>query len=202
MTSTTMEPRSTAKSSGWTRAVEWRRIAVHAVVIFMSVVGLFFAHEIGHFLAALFFGARILMFNVLGMQWYPHPEWMPQLGFGGYVSWLAPLNSTNHRFILMAGSNFTMLLSITAVMILSTVRVRGLCRTALAVISLYSFDSVLHALPAVGVVPPGWSARFTVSFSEAYFAAVGLGMPGPVYLGAVIFLSILACVLLGRALRN
>lgn len=180
----------------------FRRLSLHTFIIALCVVGALFAHEVGHALVAQLFGARIVLFNVLGIQWYPKLEWMPQFGFGGYVYWFAPVNLTNHRLIMMAGSNFTLLLAICAVAALNVRRVRGVWRTALAVVSLYFLDGVIHALPATGILPLAWSSRFTRSFSEAYFAAVGLGIPGPVYLGALLALGILILILLGRALRT
>lgn len=187
--------------------VAFRRLLLHAFIAALFVVGALFAHEVGHALVAQFFGARIVLFNVLGIQWYPRLEWMPQFGFGGYVYWFAPVNGdefyrTNHRLIMMAGSNFTLLLAICAVSALNVRRVRGVWRTALAVISLYFLDGVIHALPAAVNLPLAWSSRFTRSFSEAYFAAVGLGIPGPVYVGALLALGILILIMLTRALRK
>jgi hypothetical protein len=172
----------------------------HVLVAVALVTGALFAHELGHALAATLFGARVVMFNVLGMQWYPIMEWMPQLGFGGYVYWWAAPARTSHWLIVMAGSNFTMLLAITAVLALTLTRPRGLARTSLAVISLYFLDSMIHALPVLGVWRPAWNFRFSRSFSEAHTAAVNLGIPSQVYLAVVFILSAFILVLLFRAL--
>lgn len=208
MTSTIFEPHAISNKRLFPAPANtiWRMLP-HGLVIVGCVLGVFFAHEIGHALVAHVFGARIVMFNVLGMQWYPKLEWVPELGLGGYVYWFAPVNGddfyrTNHRLIMMAGSNFTLLLAVGAVTTLYVTRLRGVWRTALAAIALYFLDSLLHALPATGLLPFGWSVRFTRSFSEAYFAAVGLGIPAQVYLGALVVVSILIPLLLWRALRK
>lgn len=200
MASTTYEPRVLPNQLSSARLVAFARIVPHALVMIIFMVGIFFAHELGHALAAQFFGARVVMFNVLGMQWFPQLEWMPHLGFGGYVYWFAPVSLTNHRLIMMAGSNFTLLLSVGAALALNVSSARGLLRTALAVMSFYFFDSVVHVLPIIGLIPPGWNSRFTRTFSEAYFAALGLGIPSQVYLAAIFILTVLILVLLVRGL--
>lgn len=178
------------------------RVTPHLLVALGVVIAACFAHELGHALAAQFFGARIVMFNVLGMQWIPKIEWMPQFGYGGYVYWFAPVNLTNHRLILMAGSTFTLLLALGAVATLNLFPHRGFTRTALIVMSLYFIDSLVKIFPALGWVPFGWSSRFTRSFSEAYFAAVALGIPNFVYIGGVVLLSVLITFFLVRVLRK
>ena len=200
MASTTYEPRVLPNQLSNARLAAFARLVPHALVMIIFMVGIFFAHELGHALAAQFFGARVVMFNVLGMQWFPQLEWMPHLGFGGYVYWFAPVSLTNHRLIMMAGSNFTMLLAIGAALALNVSSVRGLLRTTLAVMSFYFFDSVVHVLPIIGLIPPGWNSRFTRTFSEAYFAALGLGIPSQVYLAAIFILTALILVLLVRGL--
>jgi hypothetical protein len=188
---------------GWLafpKASAWSRGILYGIVSVIVVLGAFFAHELGHAIVAQIFGARIVMFNVLGMQWYPKLEWMPQLGFGGYVYWFAPVSQTNHRLIVMAGSTLTLFLSVIAVIGLNLFLVRGVVRFALAVVSLYFLDSLIKILPIVGLVPPGWNSRFTRSFSEAYFAAVGLGIPSQVYIGAIFGVSLFVTLFLVRVL--
>ncbi len=204
VSSTTVTPRITLppKLARLNFIAPLGRILPHLLVILLVAVGMFFAHELGHAIVAQFFGARVVMFNVLGMQWFPQLEWMPQLGFGGYVYWFAPVSLTNHRLIVMAGSTFTLLLSVGAVMALNVLPIRGIARTALAVMALYFLDSLVKILPVLGWIPLGWNSRFTRSFSEAYFAAVGLGIPSQIYLAAIVLLSILNTIFLIRALRR
>lgn len=203
MASTTFEPRVIGNQFVRApRLAAFGQLVPHISVIVIMVIAALFAHELGHALVAQFFGARIVMFNVLGMQWYPKLEWMPHLGFGGYVYWFAPVNLTNHRLIVMAGSNFTMLIAVGAVITLNVTRVRGVTRTALAIMSLYFLDSLVHALPVLGILPLSWNTRFTRTFSEAYFAAIGLGMTREIYLGAIFALSALITIFLVRALRK
>lgn len=178
------------------------RATPHLIIALVVVVGALFAHELGHALVAQFFGARVVLFNVLGVQWFPTLEWMPQFGYGGYVYWFAPVNLTNHRLILMAGSTTTLFMSMLAVAALTTLRPRGLLRTAFAVMALYYLDSALRILPAVGFMPPGWSSRFTRTFSEAYFATIAFGIPSQLYIGAILLLSLLSTLLVVRALRR
>ncbi len=201
MASIPLEPRVLSNQRlHWNRLDALSRVLSHALVILIFIVGVFFAHELGHALAAQFFGARVVMFNVLGMQWFPRLEWMPHLGFGGYVYWFAPVSLTNHRLIMMAGSNFTLLLAIGAALALNMLHLRGLLRTALAVMSFYFLDSVIHVLPIVGLIPPGWNSRFTRTFSEAYFAALGLGISSQVYLATIFILAALILVMFARGL--
>jgi hypothetical protein len=167
----------------------------------LLVFGAFFAHESGHAIAATLFGARVVMFNVLGMQWFPTLEWMPQLGFGGYVYWWAPPVRLTHWLIVMAGSNFTMLLAFGSVLWLNVFQPRGLARTALAVVSFYFLDSLIHIIPVLGLWRLGWNFRFARSFTEAHTAAVNMGIPSQVYVGAVFIASALILVLLIRGLR-
>lgn len=177
------------------------RLLPHLAVSMSLVIGIFFAHESGHAIAATIFGARVVMFNVLGMQWFPSLEWMPELGFGGYVYWWAPPARETHWLIVMAGSNLTMLLAITAVLALNLFQPRGAARTALAVLSLYFLDSLIHVIPVLGLWRLGWNFRFTRSFSEAHTAAVNMGIPGEVYVSAVFVASTLILILLVRGLR-
>ncbi len=172
----------------------------HAIVIAGVAIGAFFAHELGHALVAQLLGARIAMFNVLGMQWYPRLEWMPEIGYGGYVYWFAPADRTIHWLIVLAGSTSTLLIACTAVIGLTLLPVRGLARTALAVLSLYFLDGFVHLLPVLGLNWLGNNSRFIKSFAEAYTAAVALGIPGAAYISFVLLTSALIVLLLARAL--
>lgn len=203
MASIPLEPRVLANQRlHWNRLETLWQILPHALVILIFSVGAFFAHELGHALVAQFFGARVVMFNVLGMQWYPKLEWMPQFGFGGYVYWFAPVNLTNHRLIMLSGSTTMLLVSIAAVSALSLLPLRAWTRTACIVMSLYFLDGLFKILPVLGWMPLGWNSRFTRSFSEAYFAAVGLGISREMYIAAIFVSSALILILLARALTR
>lgn len=183
----------------FSRAIPWRVAIEYAAVIVLFTMGAFFAHEFGHALVAQIFGARVVMFNVLGMQWYPTLEWMPQLGFGGYVYWWAPPDRTTHSLIVMAGSNFTILLALGAAVALNVFRPRGSVRVALGVMSFYFLDSLIKIFPVLGIIPRGWNYRFTRTFSEAYYAAVNLGFPSEIYIGAILVTSLVCALLVVRA---
>lgn len=178
------------------------RALVQIVVIVLIALGISIAHEMGHALVATLFGARVVMFNVFGMQWYPTLEWMPELGFGGYVYWWAPPDRNLHWVIVMAGSNFTLLLALVSALSLNLISPRGLARTALVVMSLYALDSLAKIVVVLRLFPLGWNVRFTRSFSEAYYAALGLGITGEIYISIVVLLSVIIAWLLVRALRN
>lgn len=121
-------------ASGLARFGRW---FAHLGVVSGVFVGIFFAHELGHALVALALGARIVAFNVLGIQWYPILAWIPQNGFGGYVVWYASPNLIVHRLIVMAGSMSTLLIALGAALALHRFAMRGLARTALIAFSFY-----------------------------------------------------------------
>lgn len=176
----------------------------HLLVILSLTVFAFFAHELGHAIVAQLLGARVTMIHVLGFEWYPKIMWMPQVGFGGYVYWVEPftISLAMDKFILAAGSTTTLLVSIVAVLTLTFLPLRGLTRTAFFVLACYFLDSLVHLAPILGLVPPGWSTRFTGSFAEAYFAALEIGFSREMYIGMILLLSAFISILLVRVLLH
>lgn len=199
VSSTTITPDITAAAERAAASYERarRRIAMHAFVILLCLVGLFFAHEFSHALAALALGGRILSLNVLGVQWIPALELRTEFGFGGYTAWLIPFNSVSTRLIVVAGSTGTLLIAMSAALALNLFRPRGLGRTALVALSLYFADSVIHILPVLGKTSnaaPPWVR----SFAEAHYALLDLGIRSEIYLtfvfaSALLILALLFC---------
>jgi hypothetical protein len=177
------------------------RLFIHAFVVALCVLAAFFAHEMGHVAATLLLGGRVLNINVLGAQWYPRFVWMPQLGFGGYVVWLLRPDNLIPRVVLLSGSTGTLLIAVAAAVSLNLIRVQGVRRTALVVISLYFADSVIHIIPVLGVTYY-WAPLSVRGFSEAYFALADLGVPGSVYIAFVGIISLLIVTLMIRALTR
>lgn len=174
----------------------WRWLA-HSAVLALCIVGIFFAHEFSHAVTALAFGGRILSMNILGVQWIPSIQLATDFGFGGYTTWLIAFNSVTTRIIVVAGSTGTLLIAMLAALALNVFRVRGLMTTALAALSLYCTDSIVHIIPVLGRTSnsaPPWVR----SFSEAYYALLDLGVPGIVYIGTVLVVTVAILALLAR----
>jgi hypothetical protein len=178
-----------------------RKWLAHGIVVLLGLTAIFFIHEMNHAALAILLGGRVLSFNVLGAQWFPRFIWMPQFGFGGFVFWSTPFSLTAPNMILAAGSTGTLMISVCASLLLSALPWRGIARTLLIVLSLYFLDSVIHLIPVIGV-SYYWAPMNVRSFSEAFFAFADLGVPGPVYKGGVVLISLLDIGLVVRALRR
>ena len=162
----------------------------------------FFLHEVGHASMALVLGKQVTLFNVLGILWYPYLAWQPQMGFGGFVTLVGAPDLVQARLVLLAGSTFTLLIALAAALTLNLWAGRGYRRTALVAGSFYFLDSVIHLWPVAGLPLPPHNFRFVLSFSEAYYAAVDLGIPSALYISVVGMTSVTILLLLIRSARR
>jgi hypothetical protein len=176
----------------------WRCFA-HAVLFAVCIVGMCFAHELSHAAAALGFGGRVLAINVLGAMWYPRFELTPEFGYGGYVAWQIPPSSLLTHLIVAAGSTGTLLIALSAALLLRGFHPRGTARTALTALSFYFADSIIHIIPVWGQTSnaaPPWVR----SFAEAHYALLDLGVRSEVYLAFVLTSTLLILILFVRSL--
>jgi hypothetical protein len=167
------------------------------------VAGLFalgtLLHEAGHGLVAIFFGARVVRLNVLGVQIYPSLAWDFQMGCFGRVWWQGQLTSGQRAWVLLAGNLATMAVSFVALLVLLWRQFRGLTRTALLTLSFFFLDTLAHTLPTFGLpMYVLFGRRDVESISEGYLAAMSLGVPGWAFQMAVVGYAMLAVVLVGR----
>lgn len=190
------ESHSLLRQRGWHLL---RRAAGHAgVVVGLFVLGTL-VHEAGHGLVAIFFGARVVRLNVLGVQIYPSLAWDFQMGYFGRVWWRGQLTSGQRAWVLLAGNLATMAVSFVALLILLWRQFRGLMHTALLTLSFFFLDTLAHTLPTFGLpMYLLFGRRDVESISEGYLAAVSLGVPGWTFQMAVVGYAMLAVVLVGR----
>ncbi len=182
-----------------TRQISFGKIFVHGFAVLVFVIAAFFAHELGHAVVALLLGGHVQMINVLGIEWYPKLTWMPQFGFGGFVSWTNPYNPIVPNLIVIAGSTSTLLIAFAAALALNFRCARGVLRTGLFVLSLYFLDSLIHIIPVLNT-KYYWAPLETRAFAEAYYGFINLGVPGSLYINSVFIIIGIVFVLDLRAL--
>lgn len=177
-----------------------RRWWLHLVLAALALGSVFFLHELSHAAAVAAFRGRVLAINVLGVQWYPQVRVIPEVGLGGYVAWALPPNPLLNQLVVVAGSTGTLLIALSAALLLKFLRPTGFLRTLLLALSFLFLDSVVHLLPVLGgasnAAPPA-----VRSFAESYYALLNLGVPGSWYIAAVVVTCALILALVAASLR-
>ncbi len=175
------------------------RGAAHlGIVVLLFVVGILI-HEGGHGVLAIAFGARVTRMEVMGLTLWPTLSLSPMDGYWGRIWWQGELSFAQQKWVAIGGNLATILVSTVAIVAWAALERResrpppAWARTALAVLSLFFLDTLVHTLPAWGLpMYLFFGRRDPSTVSEAYLAAVALGCPGEVFKGAVVLYSLLA----------
>ena len=151
----------------------------HAVVMAVTFALPIPWHEIaGHGFVGVLCGGRVTRFQLFGWQFLPKCKWTGTaegLGVCDHTGLVTPwcVHLTD-----LAGSMSTFLVAAMAAYLLWRCRARGVKRTALLCLSVWSTDLMTFTLPSFGLRRYIWSGT---RYSEPYSAAIALGIPGPLF---------------------
>ncbi len=174
-------------------------------------------HEAGHAVAAVLLGAQIVRVNVIGLDVWPAFRLNVQPGYWGRIWWQGQLAPPQRAWVSLSGNLATLAVSLVALPVFLTLSApahtparegqvyRVPCgQTALAMLSLFFLDSLLHTLPTLGLpIYLFFGRRDPATGSEGYLAATALGCPGTFFQGGIVAYSLLASGLVGyRLFRN
>lgn len=166
-----------------------------------QIVGTAWHEVVGHGLTGVLCGGRIESVVILGVQAYPALRWEGWIGEYGNCGVDGVEGATRGQIMSLGGSLSTWLVSVVAVALLWVRRWRGWPRTLLAMLGLWWIDMLTYILPTWGI--PRSVLWGQAGFSEPYEAAVGLGLPGPMFQTLVVISSVvLAAGLVGGLLRR
>ncbi len=151
-------------------------------------------HEVvGHGLAGVLCGGRIVGVQVLGFEWYPAIRWDGWDGNYGSCTVDGIATATGDELMCLAGSMSTWLVSVVAIFLLWLRRWRPWARGVLILLGIWWIDLFTYTLPVWGLRRSVlWGGRY----AEPFEAAVALGVPGWLFQAFVI----VSCVALGVAL--
>ncbi len=158
-------------------------------------------HEIvGHGLAGIFCGGRVTRFQLFGWQFVPDFRWIGTRQGLGECDHAGITPGTCIHLTNLAGSMSTFVVGAAAACALWRYRPRGLRRAALVCLTLWSTDLLTFTLPSFGVRRYIWSGT---RYSEPYKAALGLGIPGPLFQAFVLIafaavVIVVACAIIRR----
>ncbi len=166
-----------------------------------QIVGTAWHEVVGHGLTGVLCGGRIESVVVLGVRAYPSLRWEGWTGQYGNCGVDGVEGAVCDQLVSLGGSLSTWLVSVVAVALLWVRRWRRWPRTLLAMLGLWWIDMLTYTLPSWGL--PRSVLWGQADFSEPYEAAVGLGVPGPVFQTLVVISSVaLAAALVGGLRRR
>jgi hypothetical protein len=156
-------------------------------------------HElIGHGLPGLLFGGKPTAMHILGLDLHPHVQWRGWQGHYGYVDGTGVQPGWRMHVIGLGGALSTTLVAAVALFLLWRKPRRGYTRLVLISLSLWWLDLFTYTLPSWGIRRSIFWGRV---YSEPYEAAVGLGVPGPLFQFFVLALAVCFVTSLWKILR-
>lgn len=155
-------------------------VLLFTVVLFSCVVW----HELlGHALAAELVGGGVDRLVMFGIELFPSPGWVGMRGGFAVIDIVGIEDGTVARsFVTLAGSGSTFLVAVAAVVAIRRFHPRGWTRVVLLAVAWWFLDLLTFTLPSVGLRR---GLFFGTTYSEPYEGAVGMGIPGPLFQGAV-----------------
>jgi hypothetical protein len=155
-------------------------VALYVILVALCVpLGTLWHEIMGHALAGCLARGKVTFVEVLGFELYPRLCWIGWQGHYGCCGVEDLPSAKAEHVVWLAGSMSTWLVSVAATIVLYVRRWRGLWRAVVVCASLWWIDLATYMLPVFGFRR---SLIWGGYFSEPYEAAVGLGIPGPVFL--------------------
>ena len=170
-----------------------------ALLALSIVVGTAWHEVVGHGLTAVLCGGKITYVETLGLRLWPTLGWVGWQGQYGYCNTEGVTTARAERVVSLAGSVSTWCVAVASTVLLWTRRWRGWALRVLVVLSLWWVDLFTYTLPSWG-----WrrSILWGRVYSEPYAAAVGLGIPGWAFQGAVVGTSLILALALAVRLSR
>lgn len=169
------------------------RIFAHiAVVIVVLSLAIPWHETAGHALTGVACGGTITEFRLFGFQFVPEVRWVGLAGGRGHCEVEGIGSEWCGHLTNFSGSTSSFAVALAAAFLLWRYQPGGLKRTALLSASFWAVDLLTAMLPSFGIRRYIWTG---MSYSEPYQAAVGLGVPGPLF-QAVALAGVVAVLLL------
>ncbi len=157
-------------------------------------------HEVvGHGLTAVLCGGNVTYVETLGLRLWPTLGWVGWQCHYGYCETDIVAGGYAEHLVSLAGSVSTWGVAVVSMALLWMRPWRGWPLRVLVVLSLWWADLLTYTLPS-------WGLRRSILwgrvYSEPYSAAVGLGVPGPVFQAAVVGTSLILVLALAVRLAR
>jgi len=136
--------------------------------------------------------------EILGMQVWPSMHWQGWFGTYGRCG-IDPPTERGRALCNLAGSMSTWAVSILAIIVLSWKPWHGWKRAALLSVGIWWVDLLTYTLPTWGIPR---SILWGGHYSEPYYAAKDLGVPGPLFQAFVLISSVVLAYFWLRRVRT